>query len=280
MLRRVLKKMPGSKRLIELLTRHNFIADREAECVRDREAESAGMFNLEKRELLPGFAMGATDTVVDVGCGEGGSSEFAARCGARVYAVDIDPQALAALQSRMVGQTTTHPLRALLSDANPLPLADGIATHVVAQEVMEHVDDPRQFIAELVRIGRPGARYLLSVPDPLGESIQKALAPEIYWRKPNHVRVFERDEFVRLVSDAGLEIEKRLSYSFFWSMWWILFWSDAGDGFPFGGPGTPVLEHLNKTWVSLMKSPNGPRIKQALDEFMPKSQVILARKAA
>ncbi|HEY7157439.1 MAG TPA: methyltransferase domain-containing protein [Gemmataceae bacterium] len=271
MLQKVIKRLPGAMRLLQLLKPHKFIAE--------REGELCGQFNLETRELLAGYPIGEADTVVDVGCGEGASSEFAARCGAAVYAVDIDPQALAAVERRMRRWKSARPVRMLLSDANPLPLPDGIATRVVAQEVMEHVDDPRQFIGELVRIGRPGALYLLSVPDPAAESLQRALAPEAYWRKPNHLRVFGREEFERLVRGAGLEIEKRMPYSFFWAMWWLLFWSDKG-GFEFGSPGTPVLSHWNKTWTALLKTPNGPRIKQALDDFMPKSQVVIARKDA
>ncbi len=244
-----------------------------------REAEQFGWFNEKTRELLAGFPIGESDIVVDVGCGAGRSSEFAACCGATVYAVDIDAEAIAAVERRLKSLRLSRPCHALVSDANPLPLDDGVATRVVCQEVMEHVDDPRLFLAELVRIGGPGARYLLSVPDPAGESLQKELAPEAYWRKPNHLRVFGREEFERLVRDAGLEIENRVPYSFFWSMWWVLFWSDKG-GFEFGSPGTPVLAHWNKTWTALLKMPNGPRVKQALDEFMPKSQVLIARKAA
>jgi SAM-dependent methyltransferase len=247
--------------------------------VKHIEAEQFGWFNWKTRELLSGFPIGETDTVADIGCGEGFSSEFAAQCGATVYAVDIDPNAIAFVNRLMRGQKLKRPFHTLVSDANPLPLDDGVATRVLAQEVMEHVDDPRQFIRELVRIGRPGARYLLSVPDPASESLQKTLAPETYWRKPNHLRVFGHDEFEQLVCDAGLEIEKRVPYSFFWAMWWVLFWSDKG-GFEFGSPGTPVLAHWNKTWTALLKTPNGARVKQALDDFMPKNQIIIARKAA
>jgi SAM-dependent methyltransferase len=240
--------------------------------------ESYGCFNLQTGELVAGFAIGAADTVVDVGCGAGASSEFAARCGAAVYAVDIDPQAIASVQHRMQGWTPSRPFHALISDANPLPLEDGLATRVLAQEVLEHVDDPCQFMAELVRIGRPGALYLLSVPAAHAESVHKVLAPAPYWRKPNHLRVFEGDSFDRLVQEAGLVIEKRLNYSFYWAMWWILFWSDRG-GFDLAAPTTPVLRSWNKTWAALLRSPNGPRVKKALDDFMPKSRILIARKS-
>jgi SAM-dependent methyltransferase len=247
--------------------------------VRDLEARQFGWFRHETGELLPGFTIGAGDTVVDVGCGDGMSSEFAALCGAEVHAVDIDPSAIDAVRRRMESVPLRRPFHTVLSDCNPIPLPDGVATHVLAQEVMEHVDDPRQFLAELVRIGRPGARYLLTVPDPASESVQKSLAPDIYWRRPNHLRIFGRDEFEALVRDGGLEVQGRCSYGFFWSMWWALFWS-GGRGTQFGDPITPLLKRWNKTWAALLASPDGPRIRAALDQALPKSQILIARKAA
>lgn len=271
MIKTLLKSFPIARRLSEMLRPHKYTAR--------REDERFGLLNPRTRELLGGFAIGPDDTFVDVGCGAGCASVFAADCGATVYAVDVDPIALAGVAQRMRGRNPHRPFRTLLSDANPLPLPDGLASRVVAQEVLEHVDDPRQFLSELVRIGQTDALYLLSVPDPVAEKVQKRLAPNAYWQKPNHLRIFEREQFAGLVADAGLRIEKRLSSSFFWSMWWILFWSGEGD-LECGSPGTPVLAHWNKTWAALLDTPNGPRIKQALDELMPKSQVILARKAA
>ncbi|HEY7427938.1 MAG TPA: class I SAM-dependent methyltransferase [Gemmataceae bacterium] len=247
--------------------------------VHNIDAEQFGWYNWKTSELLTDFPIGEGDTVADIGCGDGVSSVFAAQCGATVYAVDIDPNAIASVNRRMKRYKLEQPFHALVSDSNPLPLDNGVATRVLAQEVMEHVDDPRQFIRELVRIGRPGARYLLTVPDPASESLQKKLAPDFYWRKPHHLRVFGRDEFDQLVRDAGLEIVRRAHYSFFWSMWWVLFWSEEA-GFKIGSPGTPVLAHWHKTWAALLKSPNGARIKETLDNFMPKSQILIARKAA
>lgn len=247
--------------------------------VKVTEHEHFGWFNAKTRELMTGFPISDADIVADIGCGEGPSSLFASDCGATVYAVDIDPQAIAVVNRHLEGRKLANPFHPLVSDANPLPLDDGVATCVLAQEVMEHVDDPQQFIGELVRIGRPGARYLLSVPDPASETLLKAVSPEFCWRKPYHLRVFGREEFERLVRDAGLEIEHRSYYSFFWTMWWVLFWSGEGVS-ELGAPGTPVLSHWNKTWVALLKTPHGPHIKKALDEFMPKSQIIIARKAA
>jgi SAM-dependent methyltransferase len=268
--RKVWRTLKDPSPILRVFAPHRF--------VKDIEGQQFGWFNHKTRELLTGFPVGETDIVADIGCGDGANSLFSAECGATVYAVDIDPQAIDDVNRRVKGQKFANRFHTVVSDANPLPLEDGVATCVLAQEVMEHVDDPQQFIRELVRIGRPGARYLLSVPDPASEALQKAVAPELYWQKPYHLRVFGREEFERLVRNAGLEIERHAYYSFFWSMWWAFFWTDKGVDF--GSPGTRVLYHWNKLWLALQKTPNGARTKKALDEFMPKSQVIVARKAA
>jgi hypothetical protein len=115
------------------------------------------------------------------------------------------------------------------------------------------------------------------VPDPVGETIQKSIAPPAYWEKPHHQRIFDRDEFEQLVRAAGLEIEGRHNGSFYWTMYWILFWAAEQE---FGQPDAEVLQCWTKTWQALLSSPKHHHIKKALDDFAPKSQAIIARKAA
>ena len=51
----------------------------------------------------------------------------------------------------------------------------------------------------------PHLKYLITVPDPEIEKLQKkGLAPDAYFSKPNHIRIWERDAFAQLVTDAGL----------------------------------------------------------------------------
>jgi ubiquinone/menaquinone biosynthesis C-methylase UbiE len=250
------------------------------EIVSQREAALFGLHRSENGEFFPQFCITPADTVVDVGCGIGGACVFAADEGAEVIGVDIDPDMIELTKKRLQAETSSQRWQTHLSDSNPLPLDSGIATKVICQEVLEHVDDPAALLCEMSRIGKPSALYLLSVPDPVAEHVQKDLAPESYWRKPNHLRIFERETFDRLVEDAGLAIEKKASYSFYWSMWWILFWSEPRITRHFGGPLTPVLRYWNKTWDALLAAPEGARIKKALDKFMPKTRFILARKVA
>lgn len=250
------------------------------ERVWEREGDLFGLYRESNGELFPDFRITASDMVVDVGCGDGGACVFAARQGAETIGVDIDPAMIDVTNKRLREETASQRWQTHVSDSNPLPLKSGIASKVICQEVLEHVDDPAIVVSELVRIGRPDSWYLLSVPDPVCESIHREIALPIYWTKPYHQRIFQREAFERLVEDSGLTIVRRASYSFFWSMWWILFWAEAGVSGKFGGPNTPLLRYWNKTWDALLAAPEGLRVKSALDKFMPKSQFLLARKAA
>ncbi|UVL40507.1 class I SAM-dependent methyltransferase [Pseudomonas sp. B21-040] len=245
-----------------------------------------GWFLNDSGELLKGFAITADDTLLDVGCGEGAATLFAVRQGASVIFTDSEHDKVRDL-GRQVDAQSAKPNLGLVSNSLPLPLADGCASKVVCMEVLEHIEHPEPFMAELVRMGRPGALYLLSVPAPVGEHLQKGIAPDSYYQSPNHVQIFTAQRFAALVEDAGLVIEHRQATGFFWVMGMIFFWaSERAAGRDLGGavrdrihaPYPPLMESWARTWQDLLVHPDGLAIKQMLDHFMPKSQVIIARK--
>jgi len=239
-----------------------------------RDAVLSGWFQDATGELFQGFPVEPTDTVLDVGCGDGGHACFCARIGARLILVDADSAKVATAKARVVTQAR-QPVVAIVSDANPLPLDNASATKVIAAEVLEHVDDPRQFLDELVRVGMPGARYLLTVPDPIAEEVQTHLAPPAAFQKPNHIRIIQRDEFAELVNGSGLVVEQRAFYGFFWAMHHTLLWPCGAD---FDTPRHPVLDNWCETWEGLLGLPQGKQVQRLLDSVMPKSQIIVARK--
>ena len=238
------------------------------------DAYLSGWFRRDSGELFEGFPINAEDTVLDIGCGDGPFAQFCAERGAEVIFADIDANKVAAV-TEMLKKTPARAVIPLVTNANPIPLPDARANKIIAMEVLEHVDNPAQFMSELVRVAKPGAQFLITVPDPLGESVQKKLAPDAYFEHPNHIRVFQRDEFEKLILNSGLIIERRADYGFYWSIWWFLFWACKQDLAP---PWHPLLENWTRTWNMLLSMPDGPRIKKALDEAMPKSQAIIARK--
>lgn len=245
-----------------------------------------GWFCSETGELLKGFAITADDTLLDVGCGEGVATLFAMRQGASVIFTDSEQDKVRDL-ARQVEAQAGAPFLGLVSNSLPLPLADGCANKIVCMEVLEHIHEPEPFMAELVRMGRPGAQYLLSVPASVGEHLQQGIAPPGYFQAPNHVQIFSAERFAALVEEAGLVIEHRQASGFFWVMGMIFFWaSEQAAGRDLEGavrdriqaPYSALMERWASLWQDLLTQPDGLAIKQVLDRFMPKSQVIIARK--
>jgi SAM-dependent methyltransferase len=239
-----------------------------------RDAVRSGWYRDETRELFAGFPISPSDIVADIGCGGGGNSLFCAKFAAHLIAVDVDPKAVASLERRLRANSAAT-YRVAVSDGNPLPIESATVDKVICTEVLEHVDDVKQFFGELARIGKRGAQYLLSVPDALSEKILMRVSPPSSYAKPNHIRVIERDEFAKLADDAGLVVQKRAYYGFYWSVWNALVWQTGVD---FDRGNHPALDHWALAWSAVLDLPQGDVCKAALDDNLPKSQVIIAYK--
>jgi 2-polyprenyl-3-methyl-5-hydroxy-6-metoxy-1,4-benzoquinol methylase len=239
-----------------------------------RDACRGGWFRADTRELFEGFPIAPSDTLVDVGCGAGENAAFCAAFAARMILVDVDPKKIEATEQRLRSRGATN-WQIILSNGNPLPIDAATADKVVCTEVLEHVPDTTQFMRELARIGKPGALYLISVPDALSEQVAKRVAPPEVFREPNHIRVIGRDELERLATDAGLRVQKHAFYGFYWAIWHTLVWKCDID---FDHGRHPALDHWTRAWNAVLDLPEGQQCKNALDEAMPKSQIIVARK--
>jgi ubiquinone/menaquinone biosynthesis C-methylase UbiE len=241
----------------------------------EKEAEFSGWKNALQAGLLPGFPVSAEDVVLDLGCGDEPMSAYCAPAGAAIILADIDEYRLRQAFDH-VATLNPRSLAALVTDSSPLPLADASMSRIIATEVFEHVVAPERVMRELVRVGIPGALYLLSVPDPSSENLQRPFAAPAYFEHPNHIRIFERDAFDRLPIDAGLEIVHKKVDGFFLTMWWCLFWACQCDLKEAGRH--PLLASWTRTWEMLLATERGPVIKEALDQVLPKRQTIIARK--
>ncbi len=239
-----------------------------------KDAYMDGWYDSANGILYTGFPVNAEDVVVDIGCGDGGAALFCANRGAHVICADISADKVASTLERL-SSTPARKVEGVVSDANPLLIADAVASKVICMEVIEHVEDPAHFLSELVRIGKPGAHYLLTVPDPVAEHMQKGVAAEVYFQHPNHIRIIERAEFEKMVTDAGLVIESHTYYGFYWALWFMFFWISKVD---LTNPDHPLLTHWTRTWEALMSNPETRQLRTNLNQLMPKSQAIIARK--
>jgi len=242
----------------------------------------SGFYNNETGEFFPGFHLDASDLLVDVGCGNGGPLGFCVLHAGQVLALDIDSDALNNCRSNPELANVTF----LEGSSEAIPLDDQVATKVMCLEVLEHVDDPGQALAELYRIGQPGSYYLISVPHQRSETILQRVAPPAAFEKPHHIRIFGTDDFKQLVSSSGLEIISHDLIGAFSTITVALYWLTAGrlsasgqnqieTQFVFDNPS---IEDWAKAWSYLLDLPNGEDLKGLLDSLFAKSQIILAKK--
>jgi SAM-dependent methyltransferase len=233
-----------------------------------------------RAEIFPGCEITEDDTVVDVGCGMGECCVFAGKLGADVIGIEVDPNLIGLLEAKMA-PIPARSFRAILTDSRPIPLPDASADVIICTEVIEHMPDPPAFLAELVRIGKPGARYWLSVPDPSSEAIMAIVCPPSYFEFPGHINVFERERFTALLEGAGLAIDREVGLGFYHSFWWVLRMACRTEHYP-GAPTPPpsLIAKWEAVWEELMTYPLGGQVSQGLDRVLPKSQVVIAHKSA
>jgi SAM-dependent methyltransferase len=231
-----------------------------------------------RAEIFPGCEIAEGDTMVDVGCGMGDNCVFAGKLGADVIGIEVDPNLIEIIERKMA-EVPARSFRALLSDSNPIPLPDACADVVICTEVVEHSREPAALLAELARIGKPGAKYWISAPDPCSESIMAIVCPPTYWQFPEHIHIFEREQFVALLEGAGLEVDRKVGVGFYHSFWWILRMTCGTTHCPGALTPTPsLIAKWESLWEELMACPLGEAVAKGLDGVMPKNQVVIARK--
>src|ERR1700756_2849457 len=93
------------------------------------------------------FAAGKA--VVDVACGEGYGSALLARRATQVTGVDASADAIAAARRRYGGPAN---LAFVEGRCEWLPLPQASADLVVSFETLEHLENPRAFLAEAARV--------------------------------------------------------------------------------------------------------------------------------
>jgi 2-polyprenyl-3-methyl-5-hydroxy-6-metoxy-1,4-benzoquinol methylase len=95
--------------------------------------------------------------VLDVGCGAGQVVGRLTEAGFEAYGVDVsEPN---------IERARKFSSRCQLYNGRNLPFPDGHFARVGALNVLEHVEEPEQFIPEVVRVAQPGGRIVISSPN-------------------------------------------------------------------------------------------------------------------
>lgn len=138
-------------------------------------------------------------TVVEVGCGEGYGTAHLATAAAHIVGIDYDA-------GTIEHASRTYPHVAFLrANLAALPVRSQTVDMLVTLQVIEHVWNHAEFIAECFRVLRPGGLLLVTTPNRL--TFSPGLEQPV---NPFHTREFTAGELVGLLAAGGLRSERVL----------------------------------------------------------------------
>jgi SAM-dependent methyltransferase len=111
------------------------------------------------------------DMILDLGCGPGEATRrLALLVGGTGRVVGVDNSEAMIAEARRRAEGSGLPVEYRIGDARRLDFADGEFDGSRAERVFQHLPDPAQALAELVRVTRPGGRIVIG-PDPDWETL-------------------------------------------------------------------------------------------------------------
>lgn len=151
----------------------------------------------ERRHIIAEAIKGTPPTTaLDIGAGAGGNTRVLQAAGWRATALEFSDAGVELARERG--------LDVVQGDARAIPFPDDHFGLVVAYDVLEHIVEDEQVVAEIARVVRPGGRVLIAVPaDPrLWSPHDEAIG---------HVRRYTREGLVGLFS--GFQINEVRSWN-------------------------------------------------------------------
>jgi 2-polyprenyl-3-methyl-5-hydroxy-6-metoxy-1,4-benzoquinol methylase len=141
-------------------------------------------------------------TLVDAGCGTGDLWRTAREQFSTCIGVD------AVRYAGLPGEIEFQPADL---DRTPWPLRDAIADATTAVETIEHLENPRAFVRELVRITRPGGWVVVTTPNQLSALSLLTLMTKGQFSAfqagdyPAHRTALLEIDLRRIAAESGLE---------------------------------------------------------------------------
>ncbi|KAK9144143.1 hypothetical protein Sjap_004046 [Stephania japonica] len=167
-------------------------------------------------------------TIVDVGCGIGGSSRYLAKkYGAKCVGISLSPIQVQRAQELTLAQGLADTVSFQVGDALEQPFPDGQFDLVWSMESGEHMPDKMKFVSELVRVAAPGANIIIVTwchrnlsPDetslqPQEEELLKKICNAFYLPK-----WCSAADYVKLLESMSMEDIKSADWSDYVAPFW------------------------------------------------------------
>lgn len=143
--------------------------------------------------------------LLDVGCGTGWFMAIARDRGWETTGVDLSPWSVE--RTRALGLDARE---GLLQDQG---FSEGSFDAISLLQVVEHIPDPRDLLAECRRLLRPGGALLVATPNPQSLLARAKGAAWNYWIPPMHCVWYPPKALARLLEQNGFTVERRTTWS-------------------------------------------------------------------
>ena len=228
------------------------------------------------------LGVGEGQHILDVGCGGGRHSwGVYSQFDCQVCALDLGENDLKKTRY-VLGVVEDERQRsgkwvAIQGDAMRLPLREASFDRVICSEVLEHVHDDRQSVAELVRVLKPGGLLAVSVPTYLTESIYWRISKEYCNNSGGHIRKYKVTEITDLLRQSNLHIYDIRHKHALHSVYWLL---RCLFGIKKEKALIPSLYHKFLVWDLKARTRPVRLLDDVCNRIFPKSIVIYAKKEA
>ncbi|MBE9100230.1 bifunctional 2-polyprenyl-6-hydroxyphenol methylase/3-demethylubiquinol 3-O-methyltransferase UbiG [Vacuolonema iberomarrocanum] len=148
-------------------------------------------------------------SVLDVGCGGGYTCEFLTQRGAKVWGIDQSAACIQTAQTHATAEGLAIAYKQGL--AEQLPFESGQFDVVVCVDVLEHVENPKQAIAEISRVLKPGGCFCFDTINRTWQSrlVMITLLEDLLREIPRGIHDWRKfvtpDEVQGHMASAGLE---------------------------------------------------------------------------
>ena len=140
--------------------------------------------------------------VLDLGCGTGyGTAMLAGKCTA-ICGVDISSEAIDYARSRYSKQGVHFETIDKIEGGSRLHFRDGSFDAVISFQVIEHVADVPSYLAEVVRLLKPGGRFICATPDRATRLLPLQRPWNLY-----HLKEYSNTQFAALFASRFADVE-------------------------------------------------------------------------
>ena len=144
------------------------------------------------------------DTVLDVGCANGGHTLVAARQCARIYGMDYDARHLAVARRTAVARRLGNVHLFAWDVTGTFPFRDGALDAVLFLDVIEHLHPRVAVLREIRRVLRPDGRLLVSGPNRDSSWRRRLRGAGLFaYSDPDHKIEYTSEEFVAELAAGG-----------------------------------------------------------------------------